>query len=358
MGIFNLTTKSLIYINVANKDESIDRKLLFLMNNKEWVVIDDKFINKIDQNTFPIDVVFHKDSCCSIHCHEELEFILVIEGSLKVNIRKETSILKEDDFILINGNETHSIMSLSKNKYISIKINTKVLINYLPSYNYIYIKCNSIYENDNNKYIYDKARNLISNLLLVLVKGENGFELKACSYLCLIGEYLYNNFEVKRGSKYFEVRKDNRIDNITNYIKEKYNTDITLSVVANEFNLNYHFMSHCIKDNIGMSFQNYLNKIRLEKATIMILHSDKNMTEIALINGFSSTSYFYKVFKKEYNCTPLEYRKSFADKEFNKSICNIRYINLDNKDANSVIHKLYTYYYYIYRRKDIMKKAK
>jgi hypothetical protein len=35
MGILHLTTKFLIYIIVANKDESIDRKLLFLMNNKE-----------------------------------------------------------------------------------------------------------------------------------------------------------------------------------------------------------------------------------------------------------------------------------------------------------------------------------
>ena len=73
------------------------------------------------------------------------------------------------------------------------------------------------------------------------------------------------------------------------------------------------------------------------------------MTEIALINDFSSTSYFYKVFKKEYDCTPLEYRKSFADKEFNKSLCNIRYINLDNKEVKSVIQELYSYYYNIYR---------
>ncbi|WP_416387002.1 cupin domain-containing protein [Metaclostridioides mangenotii] len=58
-----------------------------------------------------MDVVFYNDSCCSIHCHKELEFILVIEGSIKVNIRNETSVLKEDDFILISGNETHSILS-------------------------------------------------------------------------------------------------------------------------------------------------------------------------------------------------------------------------------------------------------
>jgi len=183
---------------------------------------------------------------------------------------------------------------------------------------------------------------------LVLVKKENGFELKACSYVSLIGEHLYNNFEVKRGSKYCEVRKDNRIDNIINFINEKYNTDITLSEVAREFNLNYHFLSHCIKDNIGMSFQNYLNKIRLEKTTDMIIHSNKNMTEIALMNGFSSTSYFYKVFKKEYNCTPLEYRRRFTNKEFNKSLCNIRNLCLDNKDAKSVIQRLYPYYYNIY----------
>ncbi|MBS5787980.1 MAG: helix-turn-helix domain-containing protein [Clostridioides difficile] len=320
------------------------------MNNKEWIIINRDFINKIDHNTFPIDVVFHEDSCSSISYHEELEFILVIEGSIKVNIRNETSILKEEDFILINGNETHSITSLSKNRFVSLKINIKVLTKYFPSYNYIYFKCNSIFENDNNKYIYDKMRNLIANVLLVLVKRENGFELKACSYVYLIGEHLYNNFEVnKRGSKYSEVRKDNRIDNIINFINEKYNTNITLSEVASEFNLNYHFLSHCIKDNIGMSFQNYLNKIRLEKSVNMVLQSDKNMTEIAIANGFSSTSYFYKVFKNEYNCTPLEYRKIFADKGFNRSLCNIRNLSLDNKDVKSVIQRLYPYYYNIYQ---------
>jgi len=299
--------------------------------------MNNEFINKIDQNSFPIDVVLHKDSCSSIHCHEELEFILVLEGSINVNIRNEISTLKEDDFILINGNETHSITSLSKNRFVSLKINVRALTRCFPSYNYIYFKCNSIFENDNNKYIYDEMRNLIANVLLVLVKRESGFELKACSYVYLIGEHLYNNFEVKRGSKYCEVRKDNRIDNIINFINEKYNTDITLSEVASEFNLNYHFLSHCIKDNIGMSFQNYLNKIRLEKTTDMIIHSNKNMTEIALMNGFSSTSYFYKVFKKEYNCTPLEYRKGFADKGFNKSLCNIRDISIGNKEVSSVI---------------------
>ncbi|MBP1853737.1 helix-turn-helix transcriptional regulator [Metaclostridioides mangenotii] len=192
-------------------------------------------------------------------------------------------------------------------------------------------------------------RNLIANLLLILVKKENGYEFRACSYVYLIGEHLYNNFEVNKiGSKHSD-QKDNKIDNIINFIKEKYNTDITLSEVASEFNLNYYFLSHYIKDNVGMSFQNYLNKIRLEKATNMIIHSNKNMTEIALMNGFSSTSYFYKVFKKEYNCTPLEYRKSFADKEFNKSLCNIRNISLDNKDVKSVIQRLYPYYYNIYQ---------
>jgi len=104
-----------------------------------------------------------------------------------------------------------------------------------------------------------------------------------------------------------------------------------------------------IGHNIGMSFQNYLNKIRLEKSVNMVLQSDKNMTEIAIANGFSSTSYFYKVFKNEYNCTPLEYRKIFADKGFNRSLCNIRNLSLDNKDVKSVIQRLYPYYYNIYQ---------
>ena len=286
-------------------------------------------------------MLLHKDSCCSIHYHDEPEFILVIEGSIKVNIRNETYILKEDDFVLINANEVHSITSLSNNKFVSLKINTKVLTKHFLSYNDINFKCNSIFENDNNKYKYDKMRNLISNLLLVLLKKENVFVLKVCSYVYLIGEHLYNNFElIKIKSKYTEVRKDNRIDNIISYINKNYNTDITLNEVANEYNINYHFLSHYIKDNIGMSFQNYLNKFRLGKADSIIMHSNKNMTEIALANGFSSTSYFYKIFKKEYNCTPLEYRKKLSHISFDTKYYNIEGLSFESKEINDVIKKI------------------
>lgn len=232
----------------------------------------------------------------------------------------------------------------------SLKINAKVITKHFPSYNGINFKCNSIFENDNNKYKYDKMRKLISNLLLILVKKENVFVLKVCSYVYLIGEHLYNNFEVNdTKSKYTEVQKDNRIDNIISYINERYNTDITLNEVANEYNLNYHFLSHYIKDNIGMSFKSYLNKIRLEKAGSMIIHSNKNMTEIALENGFSSTSYFYKVFKKEYNCTPLEYRKKLSHRNFIRNNSDIRNLNLESKDVKNVIRKLSSYFYNTYQ---------
>ena len=59
-----------------------------------------------------------------------------------------------------------------------------------------------------------------------------------------------------------------------------------------------------------MNFVQYMNNIRLHHAIEDLLYSDKPITRIAVDNGFSSPSFFNRVFKSVYNTTPTEFRES------------------------------------------------
>jgi len=62
------------------------------------------------------------------------------------------------------------------------------------------------------------------------------------------------------------------------------------------------------KQVTGMSFINYLNRVRVEKAKELIRDTQMPITQIALIVGFENLSSFYRVFKKVYDRSPLDFR--------------------------------------------------
>jgi AraC-like DNA-binding protein len=62
------------------------------------------------------------------------------------------------------------------------------------------------------------------------------------------------------------------------------------------------------KQVTGMSFINYLNRVRVEKAKELIRDTQMPITQIALIVGFENLSSFYRAFKKVYDRSPLDFR--------------------------------------------------
>ncbi|WP_027702840.1 AraC family transcriptional regulator [Metaclostridioides mangenotii] len=302
-----------------------------------------------DDYHLPINVFIHSVNEFALHWHNEIELIYMLEGSVSVTIGKETFILREGDVIFVNSKEVHSSKKTDdSNKFLTLQIDPKFYNYCFPKFKDMGFKYISIYDKDNGKNEFNVIRNYIADIIWCLIKKDKGYELKIGSYLYMIGEHLlsnihYENIEDKsQNHKYSDII---RINIIMDYINENMCRNITLKEVADKYHLNYYFLSHFIKDKIGMSFQEYLNKIRLEKAKSMIVNSCHNMTEIAFLNGFSSTSYFYKLFKKEYNCLPIEYRK----RSINNNKClkihsdNKNKIYLDDADIKVAFKKLYPY---------------
>ena len=67
----------------------------------------------------------------------------------------------------------------------------------------------------------------------------------------------------------------------------------------------------CFQNGIHETPFEYLIEYRIEIAKKLLKSTKLSMTEVAQETGFSSSAYFSKIFKRECNMTPLEYRKHF-----------------------------------------------
>lgn len=103
------------------------------------------------------------------------------------------------------------------------------------------------------------------------------------------------------------------------YIREKglfLNPKLSLSDLAAEMGTNRSYLSNCLNNELGVTFYDYINSFRLEKAKAILDDSDfeGGIEETALLSGFNSVSTFRRSFQKKYGCTPSQYRKSSEGK--------------------------------------------
>lgn len=93
------------------------------------------------------------------------------------------------------------------------------------------------------------------------------------------------------------------------YIKEHYQRDISLSELAEVAGVSPNYLSRLFKEETGINFVDWLNKLRIEKAVQLMENSTMKIYEIAEKVGFSNYKYFSSIFKKITGHTPKQYQK-------------------------------------------------
>ena len=105
---------------------------------------------------------------------------------------------------------------------------------------------------------------------------------------------------------------DRNVNNTIAYIHQYYNKSIGLKMVAGHVGLNHSYLSRIFKRATSMSFQDYLAKVRVEKACTLLIESDMQIYNIGSSVGFGSTLTFNRTFKKIEGCSPKEYRENHS----------------------------------------------
>lgn len=89
--------------------------------------------------------------------------------------------------------------------------------------------------------------------------------------------------------------------------------DLNRALIAKKLFMNPEYLSHLFHKKSGQSLNSYILNERLALAKKLLVSSHMSLQEISEYTGFSSSSYFHKLFKKEIGMTPRQYRYSHED---------------------------------------------
>jgi len=96
---------------------------------------------------------------------------------------------------------------------------------------------------------------------------------------------------------------------IEKYIRDNLaNDELSLAGMAKEFCFNASYLSRIFKQRAGISFREYVNKARIDKALEYLSESDSKAYEIGCMVGIKDPNYFSTLFKKQTGTTITQYR--------------------------------------------------
>ncbi len=248
------------------------------------------------------------------HYHQNPEMFYVLRGNLDIKIDERLYKLSSGDIVLINANKRHTVIGNDELLGARFEIDFHLLSEYMGSMQLLFW-CNTVADRN---HAYSNLRRLLDRILTRYFEKDD----KDALYLnALYFETLYvltSNFLVKADDVRLKLEDSQdrmRIRQIQNYVQANYQSQISLNDLADKLYLSNAYLSKYIKKNLGMTFMEYLNNVRLFHAVDELMYSDKNLTHIAYDNGFPTSASFTKTFRDVYKDSPSEYRKKIQDEE-------------------------------------------
>lgn len=253
----------------------------------------------------------------SQHFHNELEFLYIHSGALQCTVNNKDYIARSGDIFFINSRIPHSTESVEPyTSYDMIQFDTSNFssdsVSGISKYLSRFININKtpiiLFKSDN-----DETKELSLYLEAVFseyIAQKPSFELYIKANIFNIIAFLSRNDYLTDSSIFFDEKIIEKVMPALKYIDEHFDEQITLEDLSRVLNLNPSYFCRLFKKATNSTFIEYLNFVRICKSEKMLSSSKDSIAEISLNLGFSSVSYFNKVFKNIKGCTPTEYKKS------------------------------------------------
>lgn len=267
--------------------------------------------------------VWDPQPCASrvpLHWHKELELVRFSNGEYEISVDMHNVVVKSDAFLLLPGNIMHTftlpancqesaivfdpnMLSFSAYDEVQSEIFEPLMSSNIPLPP-IVTTDHPAFNRIDKLYRYCVRHGGTSNASeRLLIKA------KLLEILAIYHEYGLISRKEMHGQKV--KSKQDKLKELLNYVDAHYAGPITIRDASLRLGVTDQYFCRYFRRVTGMSFTEYLNDLRLRRATKEIELTNRPISDIAFDHGFENAGYFFKNFKLKYGITPLKYRKKF-----------------------------------------------
>jgi AraC-type DNA-binding domain-containing proteins len=247
------------------------------------------------------------------HWHPDLEFVLVVNGTMEYFVNGEIQRLKAGEGIFVNSKRMHYnyLQTQTDCSFIVVVIHPSLLSgNTDAGSNYVREKFGLETENFTHLLPEIEWQNhILCGLqdICNLMYEENAdlLELlsKAAALCSGIGKHIQTyETHIKNGSEWPSLW------NMTAFIHRNFDRKLTLEEIAAAGSVCRSKCCEIFRNHAGQTPNLYLTRYRIQKSSELLRDSDRSIIDIAFTCGFQSAGYFAQVFRGETGLTPKEYR--------------------------------------------------
>ncbi|CAM3627388.1 AraC family transcriptional regulator [Erysipelothrix urinaevulpis] len=251
-----------------------------------------------------IPIIFHNDrlvrgySHILPHWHANLELLLVIEGTIEVNLDQTIYTVNQGSVVVINSNEIHAIKPI-----------TNEVEYYCLILDYSFCRSFDFDTQLNTFKSINQDPELIRLMELVayeIKELKNHYELAIKALCNTILITLFRNQLVADTPIENSQSKLDLVQNAMTYIHFNYQQPLTLEDVSESIGVSKFYLSRLFTELTQTNFSNYVLKFRCFQAYNLLIKQKMNVSETSNYCGFNSVPYFSKSFKNQFGITPSE----------------------------------------------------
>lgn len=255
----------------------------------------------------------------ALHMHNEFEILSVFNGETEFHLNGKDYHLETGDIIFVNSRVAHSTSIYKGTSAFFIQFSSDIHSGDNTLYTGKYLSRFINHEND--AYVFksgtplnEEINRCIHNVFDEHIKQDKSYDVFIKAYVYKILAVLYRSGIIKDPENVFSMRNIKKVLPALEYIETHYQEEITLADLCKLLNINEFYFCRLFKLATNTTFVQYLNFVRVCKAEKLLISSDKSISEISFEVGFSSVSYFNRIFKKYKFCAPSLFKKIQNDK--------------------------------------------
>lgn len=149
----------------------------------------------------------------------------------------------------------------------------------------------------------------VTNILKTLV--ENGTATISGTHFAIGNFYLLSAALISNNTTNKPLtQKELYVNQVVATIQHSYDKKLSVQKLADSIGLERTYLYRIFHESMGMSINQYISNLRIERAKYLLANTDMSMSEIAYFCGYASETYFSIAFKKVTTISPQHYRAS------------------------------------------------